>query len=417
LLKGLRNLVVKEVKELLRDPKILLGMILVPVVMFPLLGVVMQSAASSVKESLQQVSAGVADFDRGNYSVSLVSFLRNASVDVTEVNAHDLDSALQIMKKSNMSNLLVIPEGFSENMTKRLPARVEIYGVFTGKGLTEGASTSAIRSLLEAWKSQYAPLVVAPRSIVKGKVVNMGPESLSGLMMSQYFMTPFAVVMLIIVAMQLAATSVASEKEEKTLETLLTLPVNRFTILMGKLAGSVIVAAAGAAGYMLGFGYYMRSFSAFIPAQTGVELSELGLAPTPLSMLLMGISMFVSLVSALALAVVISAFTEDVRGAQAVIGYVTPLLFIPMFVLMFMDLGSLPLPLQVLLLAIPFSHPVLASRGALTENYALVVGGIVYVSLFTVAILYVAARLFATEKILTAKLRFRRLQRKKTSGP
>ena len=36
-------------------------------------------------------------------------------------------------------------------------------------------------------------------------------------------------------SMQIAATSVAMEKEEKTLETLLTVPVDRFAILMGKL--------------------------------------------------------------------------------------------------------------------------------------------------------------------------------------
>jgi len=413
LLRGLRNIVVKEVKELLRDPKILLGMLLVPLVMFPLIGMVMQSAASSVKESLQQISASVVDFDHGNYSRNLVAFLKNMGVNVTELNVWSLDSALQAMMEDKISILVVIPDGFSENMTRKLEARVEVYGVFTGKGLVEGVGTSAISSLLEVWKSQYAPLVVASKSIVKGKVVNMGPESLSSLVMSQYFMMPLAVVMLIVLAMQLAATSMASEKEEKTLETLLTLPVDRFTILIGKLSGSVVVAAAGAVGYILGFSYYMASFSAFMPSQIGVELSELGLAPTPLSTLLMGVSMFISLISALALAVIISVFTEDVRGAQAVIGYVSPLLFIPMFVLMLTDLGSLPMPLQIVLLAIPFSHPVLASRAAFTENYALIVGGIIYVSLFTAAILYLAAKLFSTEKILTAKLRLKKFRFKK----
>jgi hypothetical protein len=38
--------------------------------------------------------------------------------------------------------------------------------------------------------------------------------------------------------------------------------------------------------------------------------------------------------------------------------------------------------------------------------------GIVYVAVFTFAIMYVASRLFATEKILTAKLRFRGLRKR-----
>jgi ABC-2 type transport system permease protein len=41
-------------------------------------------------------------------------------------------------------------------------------------------------------------------------------------------------------------------------------------------------------------------------------------------------------------------------------------------------------------------------------DYTTVLFGIVYVAAFTVVIMYIASRLFATEKILTAKLRFKR---------
>jgi len=213
--------------------------------------------------------------------------------------------------------------------------------------------------------------------------------------------------------MQLAATSVASEKEEKTLETLLSLPINRFTILMGKLFGSIIVALIGAVAYLIGFTYYMGSMFTLIPTETGVNLAELGLTPTPLGYLLMGISLFVSLLSALALAVVISAFTEDVRSAQAIVGYIYPLIFIPMFLLMYLDVSSLSLPLQILIFAIPYSHPILTARAAITGDYTIAIGGIIYVSIFTVAILYVAARFFATEKVLTARIKLRKLRKPK----
>jgi len=38
LLKNLFTIVVKEVKELVRDPKIILPMIIIPLIMFPLMG-------------------------------------------------------------------------------------------------------------------------------------------------------------------------------------------------------------------------------------------------------------------------------------------------------------------------------------------------------------------------------------------
>ena len=86
-----------------------------------------------------------------------------------------------------------------------------------------------------------------------------------------------------------------------------------------------------------------------------------------------------------------------------------------MFVVMFTGFHSLPLAIRAVLLAIPYTHPMLAAQATLTGDYLMAVSGVVYVAFFTVALLYVAAKLFATEKILTAKLKFKgfRLRRKR----
>jgi ABC-2 type transport system permease protein len=123
---------------------------------------------------------------------------------------------------------------------------------------------------------------------------------------------------------------------------------------------------------------------------------------------ILGASLFVSLLSALALAVVVSVFAEDVRGAQSLLGFVYLPLFIPMIVLMFADINTLPLTIRIILLAIPFTHPMLAARAMTTGDYFTAIWGIGYVTIFTLVILYVAARIFATEKILTMRLRLRR---------
>jgi ABC-2 type transport system permease protein len=214
--------------------------------------------------------------------------------------------------------------------------------------------------------------------------------------------------------MSIAATSVAMEKEEKTLETLLTLPMDRFAILMGKLSGSILVAGVGAIAYMIGFNYYMGSFTASFGAT--LDLVSLGLAPSLLGYLLLGISLFVTLLSALALAVIMSAFSEDVRGAQSLVGNLTPIIIIPALVLMYVDVTSLPLAIKIFLYALPFSHPIIAAKAVTMGDYWTVVFGIVYVTVFTLVIMYAASRLFATEKILTAKLKFRWL-RKRTKKP
>ena len=413
--RDLKTIVSKEVKELIRDPRILLGMIIVPVIMFPVMGFAMQSVFTQVQESIKQVTIGVADLDHGSWSQALIGNLTSLGANVIEINATSETQAIQQMQAYNITDLIVIPEGFSQNMTEEKGAQLKTYSVYTGSGMVESARSEAVNSLIEAVKRVWSPdpFIVSENSVVKGKPLPIPPGMLFNLAMSQYIVTPIAIAIIIVMAMQLAATSVASEKEEKTLETLLSLPINRFTILMGKLFGSIVVALIGAVSYLIGFTYYMGSMFAIVPTGIGVDLAELGLAPSLIGYVLIGVSLFVSLLSALALAVVISAFTEDVRSAQAIVGYIYPVIFIPMFLLMYMDVFSLPLSLQILILAIPYSHPILTARAAITGNYLLAVGGIVYVSIFTVAILYIAAKFFATEKILTARIKLRKLRKPK----
>jgi ABC-2 type transport system permease protein len=80
--------------------------------------------------------------------------------------------------------------------------------------------------------------------------------------------------------------------------------------------------------------------------------------------------------------------------------------------MIYVDFNSLPIWLRAVLFAIPYSHPVLASKAVTTGDYWTAVWGIIYVSLFTIGIMYAASRLFATEKILTAKLKFRSLRKR-----
>lgn len=419
MLRDLGNVVVKEVKELVRDKKILIGMILVPLIMFPLMGFAVRISMKSVEESLKEISVVIWDCDDGAEARYLIGNLSEA-IQVFKVDTVNLTEAINYMSEVNVTELIVIPHGFSDNVTAKqrgedVTAKLECYSVFTGKGITEGAKSSATKSLLDMYQKTLVPDLfdTCSKSIVKGNPVDVDPQALFGVTMSQFIAMPIIVMMLIVFAMQLAATSVASEKEEKTLETLLSLPISRFTILAGKLMGSVVVAAVGALTYMFGFGYYMSSFAMGFETETAVNLAELGLAPSPLAYVLLGASLFVSLVSALALAIIVSAFAEDVRGAQAMVGYLYPILFVPMIILMFTDINSLPLALRAALLAIPYTHPMLAARAMFTEDYLIVGLGIVYVAVFTVVVLYAAARLFATEKILTAKLRLRGLSKLK----
>ena len=424
MLKGFLNILVKELKELIRDPKIFLGMIIVPLIMFPLLGVVMNFSVQSAQEKAEKATLLVLNNDGENLSEIFVNFL-NFSLRIVVVNNTKPEEVVNSLSEYNATQFIEIPNGFSANMTEHnynpnVKASVKFYGVFSGGGMLEDiGSSSAIDSLVERFNRIFAPNVVYTEKsvIIKGEIQKgVDPAMLSGLMISQGIAMPITIMILLQVSMQIAATSVAMEKEEKTLETLLSLPIDRFTILMGKLSGSIIVAAVGALAFMFGFNFYIGSFMTSIPTEISLDLVSLGLVPSLLGYLLLGISLFVALISALALAVIMSAFAEDVRGAQSLVGFIYPLIFIPALLLMFLDVNSLPLALRIFIYAIPYTHPIIAAKAVTMGDYWTAMWGIIYVTAFTLVIMYVASRLFATEKILTAKLRFKWLRRRKRAS-
>ncbi len=421
MLKGFGNILVKEIKELVRDPKILLAMLIVPLIMFPVLGGIMSYSMQAAREQAEKATLLVVDNDGGNWSELFTDYL-NFSVKVSVVNNRTLNNTvtLKLLSDYNTTQLIEIPSGFSANMTEykngntKINATVNFYGIFSGGGIFQEVGSAIIDDLVSGFNRAIAPnaLYTFKSTIIKGEIQkNVDPSMLSRLMLSQAIAMPITIMILLTYSMSIAATSVAMEKEEKTLETLLTLPMDRFAILMGKLSGSILVAGVGAIAYMIGFNYYMGSLMATIPSGT-LDLVSLGLAPSLLGYLLLGISLFVTLLSALALAVIMSAFSEDVRGAQSLVGNLTPIIIIPALVLMYLDVNSLPLALKILIYALPYSHPIIAARAVTMGDYWTVVFGIVYVTVFTLVIMYAASRLFATEKILTAKLKFRWLRKR-----
>jgi ABC-2 type transport system permease protein len=426
LLKGFVNIFVKELKELIRDPKVLLGMIVFPLILFPVMGSIVGYSVQSAQEQAAKTPLLIVNNDGGNWSQYLTEIFSNYSPKVYVVNNMTINrtSASELLSEYNTTQFIVIPEGFTANMTEHeanatVKASISFYGVFSGGGVFESVGSSIIDNLIYIFNRIVAPDAVHSEksTIIKGEIYNdVDPAGLSNVMISQAIAMPIIIIILLSYSMTIAATSVAMEKEEKTLETLLTLPMDRFAILMGKLSGSILIAAVGALAYMVGFNYYIGGITSTIPAGINVNLAELGLVPSFFGYLLLGISLFVTILSALALAVIVSAFAEDVRTAQSLVGYIYPFLFVPAIALMYLDVNSLPIAFKIVLYAIPYTQPIIASKAVIMGDYWTAVLGIIYVTAFTLGVMYAASRLFATEKILTAKLKLRGLRRRRKAS-
>ncbi|MFB6128278.1 MAG: ABC transporter permease, partial [Halorhabdus sp.] len=192
---------------------------------------------------------------------------------------------------------------------------------------------------------------------------------------------------------QMVMNSMGAEKENKTLETLLTMPVKRSTIVAAKLIGSASIGLLGAGLYTVSMYYYQSSLTG------GAASSVLSLGMADYA--IVGVSIFLSLVGVLALSLVLGIFAGDRQGAQMLLFPISILAIVPMFATMFTDVTRLSLPIRAILFAIPFTHPVIAPKRLLLGDLPMVVGGIVYEAIFAAAMIWLAIRVFNSDRLVT----------------
>jgi ABC-2 type transport system permease protein len=427
-------LFLKELKELLRDRKTLFGILVVPLVLYPLMGAGISVSRTSIEQAAAKTTVPVIDLDMSLQSQALTQFL-STKARLVLIQDGNVQDALKSLTEGNASVLIVVPQGYGQNLSQGLQVSLRTYTILRSLGLTEAGANSVTMSLLSSYESVLVvqriqqliqsspfqganatamlnPVQVSYSSVFKGRIVNVDPAQILSTTFIQSITLPMIVMIMLIFAMQISATSIALEKEEKTLETLLTLPMGRLTILTGKLAGSVALAGISAVAYIIGFGYYVGSAfgSSGISTVSLADLQALGLVPSPAMYALLGVTIFITVVSALALAVCLAVFADNVRSAQSLVGILFVPIIMPALILMFADIGLLPTVLQWILYVLPYTHTILAVKAVFLGDVPIILRSIIYISVFTTAVLYLAARIFTTERVITGRLFAKRLR-------
>jgi ABC-2 type transport system permease protein len=419
----LGNIVQKELLEMFRDPKLLLGMILVPAIIFPMMGLAIsstqQATETAVKTSGVELYSQDASDGNATYTALLFSYLELNNLTVKNLTAPDTAAAVRRASDDGTVVLVAVPADFTENIGSLKNGTVEVYAIFRDFSIAESAVYAQVAAALDGFNSLLVaqrlhaaypnesvvnltfPLVTRSESVIKGRAYEADPAAVGSSVMMTSMAMPMMLMLLLIMAGQLAATSVAMEKEQKTLEVLLSLPVRRIYILIGKLSGVILVSLFATLSYLVGITFYFNSLGV---GGRQVDLASLGLSPEPAGIALLAGTLLLSFISALSLAVLLSVFTKDVRSAQSLMGILYVPIMIPALILMFSPAASLPAAMQAVVYGIPFSYPVLASQALYTQHYLPVALGLVYQLAFAGAVLGLAARVFTTEKVLTAKL-------------
>src|SRR3990170_6420906 len=208
MLKGFRSIFVKELKELIRDPKILIGIIIIPAVLFPALGAVLGYAQQTAIEQAQKTTLLILNNDNDIWSQTLIDNLTNVGAKVTIIKnitpQQLIDQGLLI--ENNATQFVEIPAGFTQNMTKHLAenatvtATVNVYGEFSVGGIFSNIGSAATTNLVYSFNRNVAPdaLSTTQSTIIKGEIqANVDPTTLSALLLSQSIALPITIMILL----------------------------------------------------------------------------------------------------------------------------------------------------------------------------------------------------------------------------
>ncbi len=231
------------------------------------------------------------------------------------------------------------------------------------------------------------------------------------LMTQQSLLIPIVLMMIVMYSSQMVISAVAMEKQDKTLETLLTVPIKRTSIITAKMLAAGLVGLISAGVYMFGYRGMLGGLgkeAARIGAQAGGSalMQKLGLSFSTTGYVVLALALFLSILVALALAMILGVLAEDFRSAQTMIMPLIFMVMIPYFISLLADINTVALPVKIFILLIPFSHPFLVPQNLYLGNWGMIAGGLAYMLVVFVALTIFAARVFSTDKILTMKLRF-----------
>jgi ABC-2 type transport system permease protein len=420
------NLLIKEVKELITLQ--LLISLLFTVFLFYFIG---QMAKTEMKKAMRTQKIAVLNLDDSPFSEQLIGNLKTANFQAEMVKDRDKQKAIDATKATDTNLLLVIPQGFGQSLETPEIKEIETYSYLRTFSLIGSRSSVIINAVIKALNEYLSndfikkkipdispekvknPIKSRDFVIVKDRMVEGKAEAVAGFVSSQSIIVPVILMMIILYASQMVISAIAMEKQNKTLETLLTVPISRTSIVMAKMFASGIVGLISAVIYMFGFRYYMSGFMGDISqaaAASGVSgvIQKLGLTMDTKGFIILGVSLFIAILVALALATILGVLAEDYRSAQSLILPLILLVMIPYFLSIFSDPKSLSLPAKILLYAIPFSHPFLTTQNLYLENYSAILYGILYMLAVFIILIIVAARIFSTDKVLTMKLKFRK---------
>jgi sodium transport system permease protein len=261
----------KEILDNIRDRRtlasaLIMGPIFGPIMFAFVINMSIDRALDNAESSMDLPVIGQ------EHAPNLMRFLESRNIVIVE-GPEDIDSAAEAVKTGKHDVVLVVPENFGEQLADTIPARVEL---FSDEANSQGEKEARrARNALYAYNQQLATIRVSARGInpMLLRPINVDevdvstPSGRSAMLLGM--MSYFFIFALLMGGMYLAIDTTAGERERGSLEPLLSLPVTRGQLILGKIMATCVFMATS----------LMLSLLCFFVVLKFMPLEQLGMTP------------------------------------------------------------------------------------------------------------------------------------------
>ncbi|MEZ0394413.1 MAG: ABC transporter permease subunit [Desulfurococcaceae archaeon] len=413
---GLRVLLWKELLDLLRDRRTLATTVLLPLISLPSIGlaVLLMSAG-------QTVNACVIDMDRGTSTLPDGATVSSSWLagNITEalkssgVNVVACSNAAEALGEGGVDVLVVIPSGFSANVTSfDRQAHIEIYRrvnvgpAINAEGVVRGVvawfsgivARMKVAALAEsAGLSKYDPEAVLD-PVSAGTTILVAPGGGVASPTEQYKVLTAKILVLGIMFVVTPASmyvidGIVGERERRTFEMLLTTPASLGDIVTSKLLVASMLGLLASAADVAGLIGYLAILAISVGA--GVEG-----ALDPALLALHAASSFFTTLVCVGMALPFVSRARGLRSASNVSSIVTSVASASFFTGFFVDYPKLESSVLLPLYASPFTHSIMAIQCYIYGSIPDALAHLAILVALSGALLFVSSRTINVEKLI-----------------
>ncbi|RPH97067.1 MAG: ABC transporter permease [Calditrichaeota bacterium] len=365
--KRIRALMQKEFIHIIRDPRSLAIIFLLPILMVLLYGY-------AINFDIRDIKIAVLDQDQSSTSRSLAEYLTSSGYFLVSSNIMDRDEIEDLFLDRRVQAVLIIPPGFSKQNQRDSADGVQIII----DGSNANTATVAINylrlALLQYSTSQNLnaagisiPFQIEPR-------IWYNPD-----LKSTHFIVPGLIsIILMMVCAMLTSVTIARERETGTMEQIFISPIRPIEIIVGKLFPYVGIALLDAAGVLL-FSYLIFN------------------VPFRGSILLFFALTVVFIYASLSIGLLIStkAKTQQVAMLMSMVATILPSILLSGFIY---AIASIPRVLQLISYIVPAKYFLIIDRGIILKGigFSLLVEPTLFLFIFGSLLLLISLKNFKT---------------------